>query len=220
MLNGSKVYQKIGDADGNEKWETNALSWHQTLQELVVGYAPSPQLSKTLTEFYAAQKKPRLPCFRLLVKTHKSTCLSNRGGFASRPLFGLTRWGTTGPCILLAIIGNIFWKLDRLQDPMATPLSDTVDLIERLGKLGPLSASYVCTTCDFSALYTNMSWDNMIFACNFWTNWSKNLPMTTMVHLTQEGRELMDLFNSGLDVHTYLVFRDSFAFVILITTGN
>ena len=64
VLNGSKVYQKIGDADKSEKWEMNALSWHQTLQELVVGYAPSPQLAKTLTEFFAAKKKPRLPCFR------------------------------------------------------------------------------------------------------------------------------------------------------------
>ena len=178
----------------------------------MVGYAPSQQLAKTLTEFYAAQKKPRLPCFRLLDKTHKSTCLNNRGGFASRPLVGLTRWGTTGTSILLAVIGNIFWKLDCLQDPMAAPLSDTVDLIQRLGKLGALSPSCVCTNCDVSALYTNIFWDNMICACNFWTNWSKNLLTTTMVHLTQEERELMDLFYSGSDVHTYLGFRDSFPF--------
>ena len=40
VLNGLKVYPKIGDAGENEKCETNALSWHRTLQEMVVGYAP------------------------------------------------------------------------------------------------------------------------------------------------------------------------------------
>ena len=103
---------------------------------------------------------------------------------------------------------------------MGTLLSDTVDLVERLRKRGSQTPTCACTTCNFSALYTNISWGNMIFPCNFWSNWSKNLPTTTLVHLTQEETELMDLFNSGLDVHTYLGFRDSFFFVILITTGN
>ena len=152
VLNGSKVYQTIDDAGENEKWGTKDLSWHRTLQELVVAYAPSPQLAKTGTEFFAAQKKPRLPCFRLLVKTHKSTRLNHQGAFALRPLVGVTRWGTTCTSILLAVTGKIFWKLDRLQDPMGTPLSDTVDLIEPLSKRGFLTQSYVCTTCNFSAL--------------------------------------------------------------------
>ena len=95
---------------------------------------------------------------------------------------------------------------------MGTLLSDTVDLIERLGKLGPLTPLYVCTTCSFSALYTNISWDNMILACNFWSNWSKYLPATTLVHPPQEEGELMDLLNSGLDAQTYLGFRDCFPF--------
>ena len=50
VLNGSKVYQEIGDANVNEKWETNALSWHRTLQELVVGYPPILQIAKVRKE--------------------------------------------------------------------------------------------------------------------------------------------------------------------------
>ena len=101
------------------------------------------------------------------MKTQKSIRLNEQGVFASGPLVGLTRRGPTGSSILLAVIGNIFWKLKRVQDSMGSRLSDTLDLIERLGKLGPLSPSNVRTMCDFSALCTNIGWVNMIFARNF-----------------------------------------------------
>ena len=88
--------KKMGEIDERHKWESAALSWHRALQELVIGFSPSPQLGKTLSEFfYASRNKPSLSCFRFLVKTHHNIRLNTAGGWASRLLVGLTRWGTS-----------------------------------------------------------------------------------------------------------------------------
>ena len=101
------------------------------------------------------------------------------------------------------MIGGVLLKVDKIPDPLNTPLRDTRDVVERLQNLC-VEEDVVCTTLDFSAIYTNISWSNMIEAAEFWVSWIKANVRVLGHILSQEEIDLLYVFISSLDITTYL----------------
>ena len=115
----------------------------------------------SLACFFDACKVLRLPRFRLSAKTHKSRAIK-LGWFSSRPIVGMSMACTTTCSVLTGIVGQILLKIDSKMHPLATPVCNTYDLLDRVRKqLTKLQADGVSEVAlsvfDFNVLYTRVT---------------------------------------------------------------
>ena len=154
-INGRAVYRVVGGVEHIEHWEAYGKKIQDTLCKIIFGNTPRA-LGDVLTRVFDVEQTPRLPTCYLLCKTHKSTALKPDKRWASRPVVGMPRWGTTSTSTLMSIFGNILLKLDQAQSADYTPLKDTPTLITRLNtwckSVRHRGKVLACTSFDFSAL--------------------------------------------------------------------
>ena len=153
----------------------------------------NPQLATIVGDFLGSFGSVKCPMFYLMVKTHKSLEVKN-GHWPSRPITGLTNWCTTPPSTLLAIIGEMFLRLDAICDPLQCSLRDSRDLVARLEELpriwnfndGPPRIS----SFDFNSLYTNFTWGDIASAYTFWrAHWLQHHHSSRCTSLEKEFAE-------------------------------
>ena len=73
---------------------------------------------------------------------------------------------TTTCSVLTGIVGQILLKIDIKLHPLATPVCDTYDLMDRVRKQpAKLQADGVCEVAvsvfDFNALFTRVTWEHL-----------------------------------------------------------
>ena len=127
------------------------------------------QLHKPMMTFMDAFDVRKLPVFYLLAKSHKGATITN-DRWPSRPVVGLSRWSTTFCSVLLSTLGSLMLKLDRVVDPMNAPLLDSLDFVHRLRTWSKRDGvnDLRFTSIDFSALYTNFVWTDVLQAFSYW----------------------------------------------------
>ena len=138
----------------------------------------NPQLANIIGDFLDSFGGVKCPLFYLMVKTHKSVEVKD-GHWPSGPITGLTKWCTTPPSTLLAILGDTFLRPDAVCDPLQCSLRDSRDLVARLEDLprhwdfsagAPRISSF-----DFNGLYTNFTWEDIAGAYTVWhAHWFQN----------------------------------------------
>ena len=163
------VYKELGPESSHKEWLSKGKRWDQVFNDVLFPKVPS-SLENMMCAFLNARHFSRLPRFRLLVKSHKSLDLTSEGRWASRPLVGLANWATSSAAsVNMATVGQIILKLESRDDPLSTPLRDTMDLLSRVRsqveKLGT-AHQLVLTNYDFNALYTRISWRHVHEAFN------------------------------------------------------
>ena len=187
-------YQFVGEFDRvRDHWLDQARLWRDSIASLVLECA-EPLLLKIPASFFIATPKLVFRTLRHQVKTHKSLSVTN-GRFASRPLAGLSSWGTTRASELMAAFGNTLLALDAHLDPIRTPLRDSFDFATQLRTMAFNSESTI-TTCDFDSLYTNVSWINVQVGFYFWYEWFTDLQPHQPSQLSPIERNLVDLMFS------------------------
>ena len=147
--------------------------------------------------FLNARNFSRLPRFRLLVKSHKSLDLTSEGRWASRPLVGLAGWAMSSASVIMARVGQMILKLVSRNDPLSTPLRDTMDLLSRVrSQVEELGTAhrYVLTNYDFNALYTRVSWRHIHEDFNWWHQWCNGLSDDQPSCLSNYERDLLPFF--------------------------
>ena len=112
---------------------------------------------------------------------------------SSRPLVGLFRWATTPSSILLGVAGLILLKKDRQLHPMASPIIDSYDLLSRLRKHLSTNTNedWKCSTIDFSAMYTRVTWEHTLHTYNYWKNVFYNCDRSTL-HISKVELAFLD----------------------------
>ena len=168
---GISRYFKLGSSvEALEWWLERAQRWMSMLHEVMSSLLPE-SLSNCIDTFLHMQATPRFPNFYLLCKSHKGLHYIN-GHWPSRPIVGMVQWATTAASIALLIVGTIFLKLDRLLHPEFSPLSDTLDVVNRLRVFDSLhsfaSGDYAATIVDFTNMYSNFLWDDVTKTWRFW----------------------------------------------------
>ena len=213
LLNGALVYNYLGPVNTSESWVKTGLDWQQEVAQWLCPRYPA-KLRDLLIAFMDSFTKPIIPKFRLLVKSHKSLSLTKHGGFASRPLVGMFRWATTPITILLGAVGLTLLKLDRLLHHVSSPIIDSYDLLAMLrSHLNTHhEKDWVCSTIDFSAMYTRVTWSHVkdTFVCrrNVYSNIHR--PSTK---LTEEEFALLDFFFSPIDSDDIGTLADTLTFL-------
>ena len=125
-------------------WQEKALHWRDLLSAMVVTNAPEP-LSRVPSNFFVAAQ----------------CCVSPPSGnrFPSTPMVGLSLWASTPFSILRSAFGNILLKQDYVVDPSRSPLRDLFDFVSGVRPL-KLNDSVCCSTLQFDAMYTSITWEN------------------------------------------------------------
>ena len=176
--NRSRVYHRLGGTDTYDHWLSQTSGWKSKVESFLLPYLP-PSLCDFFGVFFDACKVLPLPIFRFLAKTHKSRAIK-LGRFPSRPIVRMTMACTTTCSVLTAIVGQILLKIDRKMHPLATPVCDTYDLLDRVRKqLAKLQADGVSEVAlsvfDFHALYTRVTWPHLKRAFAWWRSWFLSL---------------------------------------------
>ena len=171
------VYKELGPESSHKDWLSKGKRWDQVINDVLFPRLPS-SLENMMCVFLSARHFPRLPLFRLLVKSHKSLDLTSEGRWASRPLVGLANWATSSASVIIATVGQIILKLDSRDDPPSTPLRDTMDFMSRVRpqveKLGT-AHRFVLTNFDLNEMYTRISLPHVHQAFNWWHQWCNDL---------------------------------------------
>ena len=171
------VYKVLGPESSHKDWLSKEERWDQVINDVLFPRLPF-LLENMMCVFLNACHFSRLPLSRLLVKSHNSLDLTSEGRWASRPLVGRANWATSSASVIMATVGQVISKLDSRDDPLSTPLPDTMDLLSRVRsqveKLGT-AHQLVLTNYDFYALYTRTSWRHVHEALNWWHQWCNDL---------------------------------------------
>ena len=111
------------------------------------------------------------------MKTHKRKSI-RENSWPSRPITALTSWFTNLPSIILSTLGKKFLRFDAWQDPKNTPLTDTLDFVQRIHNFKHWTDGdhdqYVLTSFDFTALYKNFTFSHLSKAFRYWRDEWKN----------------------------------------------
>jgi hypothetical protein len=164
---------------------------HTHLQDWLARHRRLFETSVMIGNFLYAQPPPRLPHFSILVKTHKSA--DSDGLYPTRPVVGMSQWTTTGISKILSIAAKILLAADRKLHERHAPLSDTLDLVERLQN-NPPPPEVCMATADFSSLYTNILWEDWIFAIRKWIELYQEWDLSAKVEPGE--RDLLELLFS------------------------
>ena len=95
-------------------------------------------------------------------------------------LLGCRRWATTPVSTLLSVLVQIWLKLDKPCNPQKyTPLLNAMELVSRLQewtqRMPHNQCTLACSTFDFTSLYTNITWHNLLCTWKWWKKWYKYL---------------------------------------------
>ena len=192
VFNNAPVYQFLGPRSSLTDWVDKGHAWQRKVASWLLHFYPD-HLREFLCTFMDSYSKPVMPKFRLLVKTHKSASVDAKGGFSSRPLVGLFCWATTPSSILLGVAGLILLKIHRQLHPMASPIIDSYDLLSRLRKHFSTNThdDWKCSTIDFSAMYTRVTWEHTLHTYNYWRNVFYNCDRSTL-HISKVELAFLD----------------------------
>ena len=176
-FNRSCVYHRLGGTNTYDHWLSQTCGWKSKVESFLLPYLP--QILCDFGVFFDACKVLRLPRFRSLAKTHNSRVIK-LGRFPSRPIVGMSMACTTRCSVLTGIAGQILLKIERKMQPLATPVCDTYDLLDRVRKqLTKLQADGVnevaLSVFDFNALYTRVTWEHLMRAFAWWRSWFLSL---------------------------------------------
>ena len=181
--NGDPVYRKLGDftTDQELMWTDQAKVWRRDIAITAITLLESHNVDEPLTEllqnFFERSPPLKMPIFYMQVKTHKRKSI-RENSWPSRPITALTSWFTTPPSIILSTLGKIFLRFDAWQDAKNTPLTDTLDFVQRIHNFKHWvdgdHDQYVLTSFDFTALYTNFTFSDLSKAFRYWRDEWKN----------------------------------------------
>ena len=177
-FNRSRVYHRLGGTDMYDHWLSQTSGWKSKVESFLLPYLP-PSLCDFFGVFFDACKVLRLPRFRLLAKTHNSRAIK-LGRFPSIPIVGISMACTTTCSVITGIVGQILLKIDKKMHPLATPVCDTYDLLDRVRQqLTKLQADGVnevaLSVFHFNALYTRVTWKHLKRAFVWWRLWFLSL---------------------------------------------
>ena len=102
------------------------------------------------------------------------------GDWHSRPIVWMPACKTTLVSTVLSVFGQIWLNLDKYCNwHTFTPLMNTMGLVTRL-QAGIYRRPHdlrtvACSTFDFTSLYTNITWHNLLRTWEWWKKWYKDL---------------------------------------------
>ena len=110
---------------------------------------------------------------------------------------GLANWAKSLASVIMATVCQIVLKLDSRDDPLSTPLRDTMDLLSRVRsqaeKLGT-AHRYVLTNYDSYPLFTRVSWRHVHEAFKWWHQWCNRLSDDQLSCLSNYERDFLSFF--------------------------